>query len=90
VEEHCGILQWKQQGNVSKISSSSALWLSEYKGHNEDVPDVIEKRHKRGNLDRQTTLVNVISHQCYITMVKCKMMLRWETEIPNLMNEEKF
>ena len=37
----------------------------------------------RGNLDRQTTLVNVISHQHEITVVKGKMKLRWETKIPN-------
>jgi hypothetical protein len=39
---------------------------------------------KRENLDRQTTLVNVISHQHKITVVKsCKIKLRWETKIPN-------
>ena len=38
---------------------------------------------KRGNLDRQTTLVNVINHQHEITVVKGKMKLRWETKIPN-------
>ena len=38
---------------------------------------------KRGNLDRQTTLVNVIIHQHEITVVKGKMKLRWETKIPN-------
>jgi hypothetical protein len=34
-------------------------------------------------LDRQTTLVNVISHQHEITVVKGKLKLRWETKIPN-------
>ena len=34
---------------------------------------------KRGNLDRQTTLVNVISHQHEIIVVKGKMKLRWGT-----------
>jgi hypothetical protein len=41
---------------------------------------------KRGNLDRQTILVNVISHQLEITVVKGKMKLRWETK----KHEEKF
>jgi hypothetical protein len=85
VEERCGILQRKQQGNICRSSSISALWLSEDKGRKEDVPSVVERGTKRGNLDRQTTLVNVISHQHEITVarVKGKMKLRWEIKIPN-------
>ena len=51
MEERCGILQRKQrQGNVGMSSSSSALWLSEDKGRNEDVPSVVEKRSQTGKL----------------------------------------
>ena len=60
VEERCGILQRKQQGSVSRSSSSSALRLSEDKGHNEDVPDVVEKRSKTGNLGSSNH-----TRQCY-------------------------
>ena len=86
VEERCGILQRKQQGSVSRSSSSSALWLSEVMC----PADVVEKSTKRGNLDRHTTLVNVISHQHEITVVNGKMKLRWGTKIQNWMHEEKF
>ena len=83
MKKRCGILQQKQQGNVGRSSSSSALWLSEDKGRNEDVPSVVEKRRKTGKLGSKTTLVNVISHQHEITVVRGKMKLRWETKIPN-------
>ena len=60
VKEHCGILQRKQQGNVGRSSSSSALWLSEDKGRNEDVPSVVEKRRKMGKLGSTNH-----ARQCY-------------------------
>ena len=60
VEERCGILQRKQQGNVGRSSSSSALWLSEDKGRNEDVPSVVEKRRKTGKLGSTNH-----ARQCY-------------------------
>ena len=60
MKKRCGILQQKQQGNVGRSSSSSALWLSEDKGHNEDVPDVVEKRSKTGNLGSSNH-----TRQCY-------------------------
>jgi hypothetical protein len=45
---------------------------------------------KQGNLDLQTMLANVISHQHEITVVEGKMKLRWETKIPSWMHEEEF
>ena len=60
VKKRCGILQQKQQGNVGRSSSSSALWLSEDKGRNEDVPSVVEKRRKTGKLGSTNH-----ARQCY-------------------------
>ena len=60
MEERCGILQRRQQGNVGRSSSSSALWLSEDKGRNEDVPCVVEKRRKTGKLGSTNH-----ARQCY-------------------------
>ena len=91
-EKRCGILQRKQQGNVGRSSSSSALWLSEDKGRNEDVPCVVERRRKTGKLGSTNH-----ARQCYqppcqheITAVKGKMKLRWETKIPNRLHEGNF
>jgi hypothetical protein len=63
VDESCGMLQRlerKQQGNIGRSSSSSALWLSEDKGRNEDVPDVDEARRKTGKLGSTNH-----ARQCY-------------------------
>ena len=60
MKKRCGILQQKQQGNVGRSSSSSALWLSEDKGRNEDVPSVVEKRRKTGKLGSTNH-----ARQCY-------------------------
>ena len=89
MKERCGILQRKQQGNVGRSSSSSALWLSEDKGRNKDVPDVVEKRRKTGKLGSTNHASQCYQPPARIMVVKGKMKLRWETKIPNWMHKEK-